>query len=447
ELNQIDPTTGIGGIKIDGIENFGKDPEFTSFQVEFTFCPNQDCGEIETSLIPTVAYKAGQCVYNVSPPEIEQKEEPSDLSVSINKIDPSCNNSSGGSIELIIEGTAPYEIIWNTGQTEITIQNLTAGLYSYTISDASEKQVEGEVILENPALFSIDATMAHPDCLGVNSGSIDIGIEGGTAPYTFLWSNGSSNQNLTNLYAGTYIVQVTDAAGCSAEKTISLINSTSIKVDAKVTQPSCQEGTSGSIALSVTGGTEPYAFSWSNNMESATIDGLSDGYYRVTITDQNGCSYSKTYSIITDTGITAFASVTKTNCFDDPIGEIDLTISGGTEPYTIVWSNESTTEDIDGLIAGNYTATITDALGCQIIYKTSVTKDDIIINYESVSIPTCSGTEDGAINISISNGTEPYNYIWSNSSNEEDISDLSAGKYTVEVTDAKGCAAEKTFNL
>ncbi|MCK5105113.1 MAG: SprB repeat-containing protein, partial [Cyclobacteriaceae bacterium] len=336
ELNQIDPTTDIGGIKIDDIENFGKDPELTSFQVEFTFCPDQECDE--NALVPSVAYKAGQCVY-YEKPVLEQEEqddeesdgdgnddEQSELIVSINKTDPSCNNISGGSIELIVnEGTAPYEISWNTGQTEFILQNLTAGSYSYVITDASGKQVEGEVILENPALFNINATLTHPDCQGANSGSIDIGIEGGIAPYTFLWSNGSSNQNLTNLYAGTYNVQVTDASGCSAEKTITLINSTSIQVEAKVTQPSCQEGTAGSIALSVTGGTEPYTFSWSNDMESATIDGLSDGYYRVTITDQNGCSYSKTYSIITDTGITAFASVTKTNCFDAPIGEIDLT--------------------------------------------------------------------------------------------------------------------------
>lgn len=466
ELNHTDPTTGIGGLKVNDIINFGKDPELISFLVEFTFCPDEKWSEEENPFTPVIAYKAGQCVYYENPeikleepsgedPGIEdpvEGEEPegvqTELIISIYKTDPSCNNDAEGSIELnVVEGTAPYEILWNTDQAEFVLQSLSAGSYTYTVTDASGKQASGEVILESPAQFNIIATVTDSDCQGANNGSIDIAIEGGTAPYTFLWSNGSASQNLTNLYAGPYHVQVTDATGCSSEKTISILNTISIQAEATISQPSCQKGTLGNIVISATGGAEPYAYSWSNGMEGSSIDGLTDGYYRVTITDQGGCSYSKTYSIVTDVGIVADATITKANCFDEATGEIDLTISGGTDSYTIEWSNGATTEDLVGLVSGDYTATITDALGCQIDFETSLTKDDILINYENIAIPSCNGGEAGAVSISVSNGTEPYTYSWSNGSADEDISNLSSGKYTVEVTDAKRCVAQKTFNL
>lgn len=463
ELNHIDPTTGIGGIKIDDINNFGKDPDLRSFQVEFTFCADEISMEDKSYLNPVVAYKAGQCVYFENPVVEENSEddtndgeddaddnnqEPSDLIVSEKKIDPSCNNETEGSIEIVVEGgTAPYEIVWSTGQIEFILQNLVAGTYLYTISDVLGQQIQGEVILENPLPFNIEAIASNPDCQGVNTGSIDLNIVGDNGPYAILWSDGSTDQNQTGLSAGPYTVTVTDASGCTANELVTLTNTTSISLNAVVVQPSCQEGISGSITLSASGGTGPYSYSWSNGMDGSEIYNLTDGYYRVNITDQNGCTYSKTYSIISDVGIQAFASVTKTNCFDDPIGEIDLTVSGGTEPYLIEWSNGSTDEDINELVSGNYTATITDAKGCQSIYKTSVTRDDININYNGVTIPSCNGGEDGSIDVSISNGSEPYIYSWSNGSTDEDISDLAADKYTVEVKDAKGCVSQKSFNI
>ncbi len=465
-LNNTDPTTGIGGLKVDDIINFGKDPELISFLLEFTFCPDEKWSEEDNSFTPVIAYKAGQCVYYENP-EIELEEpsgedpgdegpvegeepegEQTELIISINKTDPSCNNDAEGSIELtVIEGTSPYEILWNTGQAEFVLQSLSAGSYTYTVTDASGKQASGEVILESPAHINIMATITDSDCQGANNGSIDIAIEGGNAPYTFLWSNGSTSQNLTNLYAGPYFVQVTDATGCSSEKTISILNTISIQAEATISHPSCQKGTLGNIVISATGGAEPYSFSWSNGMEGSSIDGLTDRYYRVTITDQGGCSYSKTYSIVTDVGIVANATITKTNCFDDAAGEIDLTISGGTDSYTIEWSNGASTEDLVGLVSGDYTATITDALGCQIDFKTTLSKDDIIINYENMAIPSCNGSVNGAVSISVSNGTEPYTFSWSNGSSDEDINNLPSGKYTVEVTDDKGCIAQKAFNL
>ena len=491
ETNHIDPTTGVGGIKIDDITNFGKDQNIKNFQVSFTFCPDENCTDQKLFTTPKVAYKAGQCVYYVEPenrhcnndsddeksddgsdevaedtgsnsgssgdpvdsgspesPNDGSEINPSSFSVSINKVDPTCFDGNDGKISLSINGgTEPYDISWNTNDITSSISNLSAGTYSYTILDAAGDQLSGEVSLSNPPEIIVEPILTKPICNGYNNGSINLNVSGGTEPYTFEWKDGSLDQNLNNLYAGTYTVTVTDSKGCSTMKIIPLFNETTIFDNADIVQPSCQLSTAGSISLSPTGGTEPYSYAWSGGEQSNALDGLSDGNYSVKITDQNGCTATAAYPIMTDQGIEAFPSITKTNCFNDPIGEIDLTVSGGTEPYTIEWSNGETTEDIKGLTAGNYTATIKDALGCQITHHASILQNDIIVGYEGITIPSCNGSDDGAIAISISNGTAPYIIKWSNGSTDEDISNLSAGTYSVQVSDALGCITEKSFTL
>jgi hypothetical protein len=324
---------------------------------------------------------------------------------------------------------------------------LSAGIYTFTITDGSGNTVSDEVLLENPESISITGTVIQPQCQGVNDGSIQLVVEGGAAPYSFVWSNGSTDQNQVNLTAGLYSVEVTDANNCSATQSLTLSNETSLSVLTDVMQPSCQDGTAGSITLTTSGGTEPYSYIWSNGMETATVDNLTDGYYRVTISDQSGCEFKRTIPIVTETGIEATVTTTKANCFNDPVGAIDLTISSGTAPFTVEWSNGATSEDISGLTAGKYTATITDALGCVETINAYVLQNNIQVTYNALQTPSCSDAEDGSIDISVSNGTEPYSFLWSTGATTEDVSGLSGGKYTLTITDAVGCTLEKVINL
>lgn len=490
ESNHIDPTTGMGGIKIDDISNFGKDTNFKSFQVKFTFCPDENCSDSDKQFNPKVAYKAGQCIYYEKPsnhncgsdedgkgdnegdddgdgddgddntndggngdssggnPDGTPPIDNSQITIKVNSTDPTCLDPSEGTIILEISGgSEPYDINWNNGATTQSLSGLSAGTYSFVVSDANGNVSNGEVTLGSPDELVVESTIIKPDCQGFSNGAIDLTVIGGTEPYSFAWSNGEITQNLEGLYAGTYSVHITDANGCSIIQYIPLYNETNIIINDEVTQPSCQLGTSGNINLTPSGGAEPYSYTWSNGATSSSIEGLTDGFYEVTIVDQNGCSYAKTYEISTNVGIDVYASITKTNCFNDPMGAIDLNISGGTEPYTILWSNGETSEDINSLSSGNYTATITDALGCQTTYKASVMEDDITIGYQGISIPSCFGSSDGAISINLSNGTEPYDIEWSNGSTNEDISGLTVGNYTVKVTDALGCVSERSFYL
>jgi hypothetical protein len=136
--------------------------------------------------------------------------------------------------------------------------------------------------------------------------------------------------------------------------------------------------------------------------------------------------------------ITATPVVTNTTCTAS-IGAINLTVSGGTSPYTYLWSNGATTEDLTGLAAGNYTVTITDANGCTTQFAVTVGTDNVTITATPVITNTTCTASIGAINITVSGGTSPYTYLWSNGATTEDITGLAAGTYTVTITDANGC--------
>ena len=638
ETNRLDPTTRMGGIKIDDIPSFGKDENFKSFQVSFTFCPSEDCED--TNLQTTVAYKAGKCIYydnasndhdhkdcdkndhreckdrstdddekvksdcdgkdkdtggdkksksgkdnrkdkdncdkknkgakndkkdryecddknksakndkkdkntcneknkstkedrkdkdkkskstkndgkdkndcdgkdnNASEEndsadevigdggdnggennggghddgtvtdndgaEVDTPNEPGEtdgeepecicndnssdpdggmgdgitFSVTAETINPNCHGENTGSINLnILGGLEPYVVIWNTGDTDTHLQGIPAGVYTYTVTDANREVHTGQANLEETGSIVIGTRLQKPICSGQNNGSIELVISGGKSPYTFLWDNGSTEQTLTDLHANTYTVTVTDSYGCSETLTIPLFNETTLLANADILQPSCQDGTLGSITINPTGGFGPYNYAWSGGQTSQSIDGLNDGNYEVTVTDQNGCSYVGFYPVETDQGIGASAVITQTNCFNDSVGAIDLSIEGGTGPYDVVWSNTATTEDIANLKSGTYVATITDAAGCTITYKAAVSEDDIAIGYEGITIPSCNGSTNGGIAISISNAEQPYTIEWSNGSTDEDLINLGAGTYSVLVRDNAGCESTKSFTL
>src|SRR5205814_1686772 len=144
-------------------------------------------------------------------------------------------------------------------------------------------------------------------------------------------------------------------------------------------------------------------------------------------------------TIVVTPEIIATSIVTNTTCTAS-VGAINLTVSGGTPPYTYSWSNGATTEDITGLAAGTYTVTITDANGCTTNLPVKVGTDNVTIAAIPVITNTTCSASIGAINLTVSGGTSPYTYSWSNGATTEDISGLAAGTYTVTISDANGCS-------
>ncbi|OFX17846.1 MAG: hypothetical protein A2033_05465, partial [Bacteroidetes bacterium GWA2_31_9] len=369
--------------------------------------------------------------------------EPSQLVGTIAQTNVNCNGASTGSATVSVNGgITPYTYNWSSGATTANVTNLTAGTYTITTNDANNCQISNTVTITQPnALSASVASQSNVSCAGLNNGSVNISVTDGTTPYTYLWSNGATTQNLTSIAAGNYIVTVSDSKACTATASATITEANQMIITASSTNVSCSGGNNGTISISISGGTAPYTYLWNNNATTQNLSNVTAGNYSVTVTAQGGCTAVKAVSITQPAAvaITLASQTNVTGCGSND-GAININVSGGTAPFTYLWSNGSTTQSITGLAAGPYTVTATDNKGCTKTYTATITQPSALsVTLNTKTNVLCNGGNGGAIDITVSGGTAPYTYNWSNASTSEDISGLTAGNYAITVTDAGSC--------
>ncbi len=394
----------------------------------------------------------------------------------------SCNGANDGSINLTVTGGADcvaYTFNWSNGATTEDVSNLTAGNYSVTITDANGCSTSSSFTLTEPALLVSSGVAAtyvcgtNVSCNGANDGSINLTVTGGAdcVAYTFNWSNGATTEDVSNLTAGNYSVTITDANGCSTSSSFTLTEP-ALLVSSGVaatyvcgTNVSCNGANDGSINLTVAGGADcvAYTFNWSNGATTEDVSNLTAGNYSVTITDANGCSTSSSFTLtepalLVSSGVAAtYVCGTNVSCNGANDGSINLTVTGGADcvAYTFNWSNGATTEDVSNLRAGTYSVTVTDANGCSTSSSFTLTEpaqllsSGVAATYVCGTNVSCAGSNDGSINLTVTGGASctAYTYLWSNGATTEDVSNLTAGNYSVTITDANGCSTTSNFTL
>ena len=242
-------------------------------------------------------------------------------------------------------------------------------------------------------------------CNGAATGAIDLTVTGGVSPYTYLWSNGTTTQDLSGRTAGTYTVTVTDANGCTKSISATITQPTLVVLSSTVTNVACNGGNTGSVDLTVSGGVSPYTYVWSNAATTQDLSGLTAGTYTVTVTDANGCTKTTSATISENSTLAATTTTVPVTCNGGSNGSIDLTVSGGTSPYTYLWSNGATTQDLTGRTAGTYTVTVTDALGCTKSTSATIIEPTAIALTTAVTNVLCNGAATGSIDLSVSGGT------------------------------------------
>jgi gliding motility-associated-like protein len=367
------------------------------------------------------------------------------LSASATQVNVLCNGNSTGSIDLtVIGGTGPNTYSWNTTPVQTTedLSSLLAGSYTVTITDVNGCTTTANVLITEPAApLSASTTQVDILCFGNTTGSIDLTVTSGTGPYAYSWNTTpvQTTEDITNLGSGSYTATITDANGCIATTTVTLSQPVS-GMTASTTQVDvlCTGNSTGSIDLTVSGGTGTYTYSWNTApvQTSEDLSNLQAGTYTVTVTDQSNCTTTASV-LITEPAAPLSASATQVNvlCNGNSTGSIDLTVIGGIGPYTYSWNTTpvQTTEDLSSLPAGSSTATITDANGCTTTTNIVITEPTVlsasIVNQSNV---TCFGGNNGSVNINPSGGVGPY--VISPSQNN-----LTAGAYTFTVTDDNGC--------
>jgi gliding motility-associated-like protein len=397
---------------------------------------------------------ANGCVANSSV-TVTQPSAPLGGSISVAQ-NVACNGGANGSLVMNpSNGTAPYTYNWNTGSTSQSVSGLSSGTYTVTVTDANGCTLIRSAIVSQPAfaLSPVINSTTSVSCFGGSNGSIDLGISGGTAPYSYLWNTGVTTQDITNLSNGTYTVSVTDANGCTS----TLIANISQPVSALSSSISssgfvaCFNNNNGSITLDVNGGTMPYSYNWSNGANTQNLTGLSAGNYFVTVTDANGCTHVNG-QLITQPAAPLSASSfvsSQVSCFGGSNGAATITATGGTSPYSYLWSNGNMTDSQSNLPAGNYTVTVTDANGCTTVRNITITQPSAALS--ATATPTrmvsCFGGSNGQISLSAIGGTSPYSFNWSNGATTQAITGLSAGTYSVTITDANGCTTQSSATI
>jgi hypothetical protein len=283
---------------------------------------------------------------------------------------------------------------------------------------------------------------------GGTDGAATASATGGNPGYTYLWSNAATTASLTGVSAGVYTVTVTDTTGGNDTATVTITEPpvliASAVVDSNVT---VNGGSDGAATASATGGVPPYTFLWSNGATTAPIVGLIAGTYTVTVTDDNGVT-DTAQAVITEPAAVVASAVVDNNVTTNggSDGQATASATGGTAPYTYVWSNGATTAVASGLVAGAYTVTVSDAnldndtASITITEPATVIASAVVDNDVSVN-----GGADGQATASASGGTAPYTYLWSNGATTATASGLTAGAYSVTVTDAN--LANDTANI
>jgi|GEM_PF-6790885 len=392
-------------------------------------------------------------VFNVVPPP------PVSLTASSTNI--LCVGASTGTITVTPGGGAgngditKYDYSINNGATWQSANNsftgLPKGTYTVLVRDGNGcvSLSPQTVTLTEPAvaLSAKINTVADPKGATTKDGSITLTIAGGTAPYTYSWNNGATSRDISGLDGGTYSVLVTDANNCTASVSTTLVAPPPIQIQFTETGISCNGESDGGIQAKVTGGVPPYSYQWSTNGTLANINNLKAGTYSLLVTDDNGITATLSYVLKEPTVLTAQLTPKAVSCFGGGNGTITTVVSGGTAPYYYAWSNGASTANLTGLSAGNFNVSITDNNGCNIKQSATVTTPQALAITGATTPPTRYGSADGSIDITVTGGTTPYTYSWSNGKNTEDLTAITDGQYTVTVMDANGCFKQMTFTL
>nr|MBA3705352.1 gliding motility-associated C-terminal domain-containing protein [Bacteroidota bacterium] len=361
-----------------------------------------------------------------------------------------CTGSSTGSLTVTqTGGTAPYSYSWTpAGGNSSTATGLGGGTYTVTITDAYGciKTTSATVATSTALLTPSISSNVPVTCTGSSTGSLTATQTGGTAPYSYSWAPaGGNTSTATGLGGGTYTVTITDAYGCIKTTSATVATSTALltpTISSNV-PVDCTGNFTGSLTASQTGGTAPYSYSWvpvGGNTSTAT--GLSGGTYTVTITDAYGCIKTTSAKVLESPEIlTPFISSTQhINCFGNSTGSLTASQTGGTASYTYLWAPSGSTNDtISGLGVGTYTVTITDLYGCVKTTTGAITQPSAALSVVSgTTKASCSGSN-GTASVTAFGGTPGFTYKWSNGGQTKSITGLSAGSYTVIVTDTNGC--------
>jgi len=364
-----------------------------------------------------------------------------------NTTDASCNNTADGSASVSATGgTQPYTYVWSNGDTSSSISNVTGGSYTVTVYDDNQCSDTKTINISEPAPINV-AVSSSPASCNQSDGSASVNASNGSQPYDYNWSNGNQTSSISGVSAGSYSVTVTDDNNCSTVQNATITNPDAPNISANVTDVDCDGNANGSIDLTVSGGSTPYDYSWSNGNQTEDLTNVGSGTYTVTVTDDSNCIATKLETIDEPSAINVTANAINDATCGNQNGSATASASGGTGAFSYTWSNNMSGPTINNISGGTYQVTVTDGNGCTATSAAIVeSTPDVDLSYSNISDDPC-GQAEGAVTVVPNGGQAPYSYSWSNGANAAVLKDLTAGNYVVTLTDNNNCTEIDTVQI
>jgi hypothetical protein len=357
-----------------------------------------------------------------------------------------CNGSADGTAGVTASGgNGVYTYLWSNSATTQSVSGLTAGSYSVIVTDGIGCMDTAYATITSPSAIAITATPSDVLCNGGFSGSINASVNGGTGPYTYLWSNAAMTEDISGVGAGTYSLYVVDANSCIDSLMGITVNQPSALTTSSVnTNPVCNGDATGSSAVTATGGTPGYTYLWSpGGQTTSSVNGLTAGSYSCTITDANGCTMMESMTIVDPAAIAVLINAPDTIC-EGNSAVLMASGSGGTGTLNYVWQPgnlSGSTVTVSPTSTSMQYVVLTDSLGCSFTDSTLLTVRMSPAVTLGSDVQQCGGT------VVLDAQNAGMIYLWNDFSTSQTLNVSVSGTYYVSVSDSFGCAGADTINV
>jgi len=369
-----------------------------------------------------------------------------DLSLDIAQSPILCHDGTEGTAAATpLTGTAPFTWTWSTGATDSLLTNLGTGNYSVTVVDATGCTQVAQFLFAAPPVLAVETTAQSASCFGGSDGMATVIAEGGTPGYSFVWSNGQPGPSIGNLPSDNYSVSATDANGCATTAALTVTAPPLLTLTDNSQPVSCFGDSDGVASVIAEGGTPGYSFVWSTGQSGPTLENVVASIYAVTVSDANGCTVVTAFPVGSPDELALDTQVPPLLC-PGGMGEVSVTGSGGTLPYSYLWNTGATNSLLVGGV-GSYSVTVTDAEGCTKTETAEVQEIPLSINPLVVNATSPTAANGAIYLMNIMGGTPLYSYLWSNGSTTLEVLGLLPGDYSVTITDAVGCSWVYSFTV
>ena len=358
--------------------------------------------------------------------------------LTVNTTSATCGQANG-TVDLILAnviGTPTYS--WNNNTTTQSLQNITAGLYTVTVTSGNGCTATSSVTVNGSTRPVVTTNITAASCEKAN-GLVRLDTSGTTGIPTYLWSNSATTKDLLSVAAGAYTVIVTSGNGCTATASAVVGGTIAPTVMTSAVVAATCERANGSISLEVANTTGMTTYLWGNSATTQHLSMVLAGTYTVTVTSGNGCTATTSAVVGGSMVPTAMALPMPASC-DRPNGGIQLDTSRTVGPVTYLWSNNATTKDLLGIVAGAYMVTVSSGNGCSTTTSTNVNGSPAPVIMVAPIAAICDQAN-GSVDLMVSNTTGATSYFWSNAATTQDLPAVVAGIYTVTVTSGNGCTA------